>query len=59
MEYKLVVCQNDFVLEKEVNELLKKGWKCQGGMNFYYYQKTKRGQDIEPIKQFAQAMVKE
>lgn len=49
MEYKLVICRNDFVLEEKVNELLKEGWKCQGGMNFYYYQK---------ISQFAQAMVK-
>ena len=59
MEYKLVRCQNDFVLEKEVNELLKEGWKCQGGVHFFYYQKSAKGQDIEPIRQFAQAMVKE
>ena len=59
MEYKLVRCQNDFVLEKEVNELLKEGWKCQGGINFYYYEKDKKSQSIERFREFAQAMVKE
>ena len=50
MEYKLVVCKNDFTLEKDVNELLKEGWKLQGGVCISYFRKRRH---------YSQAMVKE
>ena len=58
MEYKLVICKNDFVLEREVNELLKEGWKCQGGVSISL-QKGEFTQKENIIKNYTQAMVKE
>ncbi|SVE49759.1 uncharacterized protein METZ01_LOCUS502613 [marine metagenome] len=50
-KYKIVEKQSGFSLEREVNKMIKEGWKPQGGLQI-----VRDNYDIEKIYQ---AMVKE
>ena len=50
-KYKIVEEQSKFSLEREVNKIIKEGWKPQGGLQIV--------RDSYNIEKFYQAMVKE
>jgi hypothetical protein len=61
MEYKVVWTESNSDLEKEVNELIKGGWKPQGGVMVYESVETKSLGMLGEMHKFGfiQAMVKE
>jgi hypothetical protein len=50
-KYRIVESNNRYDLTKEVNDLIERGWRPQGGVSFVYHSAYK--------ETLAQAMVKE
>ena len=56
MEYRIIFGESTVYLEKQVNDYLKNGWQCQGGVAV---KKAVRSSPSEPILYFFQAIVRE
>lgn len=51
MDYRVITAESEYKLREEVVEMIKRGWRPQGGVSFVYHSAYK--------ETWAQAMVKE